>query len=123
MPDIVDLEFDETTWDIVIENQDVQFVSGVDAIRQHLRQRLGFFRGEDPFDLTRGIPYHDEIFKKRFNPIVIDSIFKETILNTPGVLELNKFELDHNSATRELNLEFKVITTEGIVNYTETFVI
>jgi hypothetical protein len=123
MPDIVDLKFDEDTWDIIIENQDIQFVSGIDATKQYLRQRLGFFRGEDPFDLTRGIPYHDEIFKKRFNPIVIDSIFKEVILNTPGIIELNKFELDYDIGTRELNLVFKVITIEGIIDYTETFIV
>jgi len=117
MADIVDLKLNKTTWDLELSGQDLGFVSSVDAIEQHIRQRLSFYRGEYPYDLTRGIPYHDEFFKKKFNPIVIDTILKTTIIDTPGVLELTRFVLDFNDSTRELLHEFKVICDEGVIDY------
>jgi len=120
MSDIVDLKLNETTWDVSLTGQDIDTVSGVEAIRQNYRQRLNLFRGEYPYDLTKGIPYHDEFFKKRFNPIVIDTILKNTIIDTPGTLELTKFNLSFSNSNRELSLTFKTICTDGIVDYSGT---
>jgi len=118
MSDIVDLKLDENNWScVVIENQDLGFVSGIESIRQHLKQRFQFFRGEYKHDLTRGIPYHDEFFKKNPNPVVMDSILKDVILTTPGVIELLSFSMEINNSTRILNIPFKVMTSEGILDY------
>lgn len=120
MSDIVDLKLDTDDWNyVLIEGQDLATVSGIDAIEQHLRQRLQFFRGEYKHDLTRGIPYHDEFFKKNPNPIVMDSILKDVILETPGVIELLSFQLDLDESTRILSVTFKVDTDSGILDYTK----
>lgn len=120
MADIVDLKLNETTWDLSITGQDIDYVTGVDGIKQHLRQRHGLFRGEYPYDLTRGIPYNDEFFKKKFNPIIIDTILKSMIIDTPGVIELTKFKLDFNRSTRELLLDYKVTCIDGVIDYSGT---
>jgi len=120
MPDIIDLKLDPDNWNyVLIENQDLGIVTGVDAIEQHLRQRLQFFRGEYAHDLTRGIPYHDEFFKKNPDPIVMDYILKDTILTTPGVAELLSFVMDINNSTRILNISFKVSTDYGNLVYSD----
>lgn len=120
MADIVDLKLDPDNWNyILIENQDLAVVSGLEAIRQHLRQRLQFFRGEYAHDITRGIPYHDEFFKKNPNPIVMDYVLKDTILTTPGVTELLSFSMDLNNSTRILNIAFKVSTDYGNLVYSD----
>lgn len=120
MSDIVDLKLDPNDWNyVLIEGQDLATVSGIEAIEQHLRQRLQFFRGEYKHDLTRGIPYHDEFFKKNPNPIVMDSILKDVILETPGVTELLSFQLDLDESTRILSVTFKVDTDSGILDYTK----
>lgn len=119
MSDIVDLKFNETTGDLSITGQDIDFVYGVDAIRQHIRQRLSLFRGEYKYDLTRGIPYHDEFFKKNFNPVVIDTILKSTIIDTPGVIELVEFDLDFSDTTRELSLTFRATCDDGVIDYSD----
>lgn len=119
MSDIVDLKFNETTWDLSVTGQDIDFVYGVDAIRQHIRQRLSLFRGEYKYDLTRGIPYHDEFFKKNFNPVVIDTILKSTIIDTPGVIELVEFDLDFNNTTRGLSLIFRATCDDGVIDYSD----
>lgn len=118
--DISDLKLDSTTWDIVIENNDIQVVSKTDGIQQHLGQEFKMFKGEYPFDKTRGIPYHDEFFKKNYNPIVIDSILKNVIIDTPGILELNEFILDIDDATRILSMTFKALSQYNeIINYSD----
>lgn len=111
MSNIIDLKLDPNNWNyVLIENQDLATISDLDAIKQHLRQRLQFFRGEYAHDLTRGIPYHDEFFKKSPNPIVMDYVLKDTILTTPGVVELLSFSMDLNDSTRVLTIDFKVST-------------
>jgi hypothetical protein len=114
---IIDLKLDSNNWSyILIENQDLATVSDLDAIEQHLKQRLQFFRGEYTFDLTRGIPFHDEFFKKNPNPIVMDTILKDVILTTPGVIEMLSFIIEIN-ANRILNINFKVYTSYGELDY------
>ena len=120
MADIVDLKLDKNNWNyILIENQDLATVLGLAAVEQHLRQRLQFFRGEYKHDLTRGIPYHDEFFKKNPNPIVMDFVLKDVILTTPGVEELLSFSMELDDSTRILSIEFKVSTDYGNLVYSE----
>ncbi|GAG56118.1 unnamed protein product, partial [marine sediment metagenome] len=99
--------------------QNIDFVYGVEAIRQHIRQRLSVFRGEYSYDLTYGIPYHDEFFKKNFNPVIIDTILKSTIIDTPGVIELVEFNLDFSDTLRELSLTFKAMCNDGVIDYSD----
>jgi hypothetical protein len=118
IPNIIDLKLDENNWNYVtIEAQDLATVNGIDAIEQHLNQRFKFFRGEYKHDLRRGIPYHDEFFKKRPNPVVIDTILKSVIIDTPGVIELLEFKLEIINSTRTLQVIFKASTDEGILDY------
>jgi hypothetical protein len=119
LSDIIDLKLNPDNWSqVVIESQDLGTVSGLDAIKQHLKQRFQFFRGEYPQDLTRGIPYHDEFFKKNPNPIVVDTILKDVILTTPGIIELLSFSMELINIERFLEINFKANTTSGILNYT-----
>jgi len=120
MSEIIDLKLDPNNWNsILIENQDLATVDGIDAIEQHLKQRFKFFRGEYKYDLTRGIPYHDEFFKKNPNPIVMDTVLKDVILTTPGIIELTEFFMELDNATRILNVTFKTQTSAGELDYSE----
>lgn len=116
---IRDLKLDPNNWDhILIENQDLSTVSDLEAIEQHLRQRYQFFRGEYKHDLTRGIPYHDEFFKKNPNPIVMDTVIKDVTLTTPGIIELLLFKMELDNSERLLTIDIKVKTDVGILDYT-----
>jgi len=117
MSDIVDLALDDTTWDLYLEDRDLAFVSGIDAIKQNLKQRLQTFKGENEFDTQAGMPYFQDIFKKNPDPILIRSAFVNAIVGTPGVIELSDIEFDLDQSTRELTVTFRAITTAGIVDY------
>lgn len=109
----------DSTGDIEVIDGIVSLTSGIEAKRQHLEQRLKLFFREWFLDQSRGIPYFQHIFVKNPNPVIVDAIFKTEILNTPGILKLDFFELDLNETTRELTLSFRAITIEGEINFSE----
>ncbi len=106
-------------WDIDITGSDLTLTTGADAIKQHISQRLKTWYGEWFLDMERGIPYLQQIFKKNPNPIIVDSVFKREIINTPGILQLKEFSLDLNPVARELSLAFKALCTDGIISFEE----
>lgn len=110
----VDDDLDITTGDLRLTETDV-------AVRQHLQQRLRMFLGEWFLDLGRGIPFYEQVLIKNANPGVLDAIFKDAILTTPGVIELLSFDLSFDNALRTLTLTFEVRSTDGIIEFTDTF--
>jgi hypothetical protein len=101
-----DLTFD-TTGNLV-------FVDGDEEIAQMLQVNLKFFRGEWELDPDAGTPYYPRILgAKPLNLALIESIMRESILTSPGVEEITKFELDYTEATRRLSLDFAVRAQSG----------
>jgi hypothetical protein len=111
----MDILLDETTGDISLTGSDMLLTSGQEAIEQHLRQRLQTFFGEWFLDSRIGIPYFQQILKKNPNFTVVDSLLKKEIIETSGVEELIKFELNLDNPVRELIVEFEARTIEGDV--------
>ena len=114
-----DIQVDSTTEDIEINGNDLVLTAGVEAIQQHLSQRLKTFLNEWFIDKRIGIPYFEHILRKNFDPVVVDTLFKREIVNTPGVLELLAFEADLDKSTRTLQLTFRARTSEGVLNFSE----
>ncbi len=102
---------------------DLIIVTGIDAIAQHLRIRLQFFRGEWFLDTRQGIPYFEEVLIKAPDLNVVQSLLREAIRETPGVISITSFELDFDGVTRKLSLNSDALTTEGPLRFTEDFVI
>lgn len=105
--------------DIELDVTDLKTVDGVDAIDQHLGQRLKTFLGEWFLDTRIGIGYFQHILKKSYDPIVVDTILKDAVINTPGILQLLSWDLDVDNSLRELTLTFKAQTSTGILNFSE----
>ncbi len=121
---MADLKINEQTGDLEIGSDgDLIIVDGIDAIAQHLRIRFQFFLGEWFLNRLLGVPYFEEILRKAPDLNVVQSIFRDVILTTPGVLEITKFLVDFDGVTRQLSLDFDANTTEGPLTFTEDFVI
>lgn len=114
----MDIELN-SDWDIEVTGNDLTLVTGADAIKQHLGQRLKMFYGEWFLNMEQGIPYFQQVFKKNPNMAILDSIFKREIINTPGILQLLEFDLDLNSSTRILTLSFRVLSEDGEIDFSE----
>lgn len=108
--------------DLEIKNGDLLLTSGDEAVRQHLQQRLRTFLGEWFLDLDVGVPYFQDILVKNPNVNQVDGILKQTILTTPGVVELVSFSMSFDSTARTLAVEFEYTSYSGEINFfTETF--
>lgn len=104
-----------TVGDLKLVNGQLVFATGVDAIMQHLRIRLGHFKGEWFLDRREGIPYFQSILRKNVDERVVRSIFRQALRTAPGVAEVLSLQLNINRATRRATLDFKVRLTDGEV--------
>ena len=114
-----DIQVDSTTEDIEINGNDLVLTTDVEAIQQHLSQRLKTFLNEWFIDKRIGIPYFEHILKKNFDPVIVDTLFKREIVTTPGVLELLSFDADLDKSLRTLQITFRARTSEGVINFSE----
>lgn len=123
---MADFALDEAdNTDIGIVGGNLTIVDGTDAIAQHLLIRLRFFKGEYQLDRSIGVPYFEDIFVKNPSLVVVRAIMREVILETPGVLEITRFDLSVDSAIRQLNVDFtvQVSTSDELLDFSETFLI
>lgn len=114
------LETDATSefyGDLMITNNSLTLTTGLEAIRQHLQVRFQMFLGEWFLDTEVGVPWFQEILGKPQSFTVVHELLKETVLETPGVLELLKFEFDYVASTRDITLNFQCLSTEGIIDF------
>ena len=113
-----DLQLDDAG-DVEVVGNDLVLTTGVDAIKQHLKQRLQTFLEEWFLDKRIGIAYYQYILKKNPDAIIVDSLLKSEIVNTPGITELTRFSLDLDASTRILTVAFSAKSTEGPINFSE----
>ncbi len=99
----------DTQGDIQIdpETGDLAVTSGGESVAQDATQRLRTFRGEWFLDIDFGVPYFDSVLVKNPNPSLLQTIFRDKILETPGMVDLVTLDLDYDSAERELDVRFK----------------
>jgi hypothetical protein len=109
------------------DNHDLQPVNGdlplaieVNAIKQHLGQRLALFLGEWFLDTTVGLPYYQNILVKNPNLDVVQGLIQNQILGTPGMLELSTFQFSYDNLFRQLSVVFNAKSTNGDINYVQT---
>lgn len=103
--------------DALITGGSLSLVDGVDAVAQLLNQRLRFFLGEWFLGLDKGIPYFEKIFQKNPDPGVVDSLLKDTILGTPGILRLLTFDIVLDTATRVMTVAGSAVSSTGVINF------
>lgn len=105
-----------TNGDWKIEKGDFVMVSDLEAITQSVLIRLQFFKDEWFADLDAGIPYFDSVFVKTPDLGALRSVFRQAILDTPGVLDVLELELDLDGSTRTLNVSFRASTDLGEIS-------
>ncbi len=108
----MDLELD-ASGDLVIENGDLQLLTGREAVAQHLGIRYKFFQGEWFADTRVGMPYFQKILGKRSNLDVVRSLFRQATITTPGITSLESLDLSYEGTTRVLGIDVKARAADG----------
>lgn len=89
------------------------FVEDKDVVLLAVKSRLEFFKGEWFLDIEDGTPYFQDILTKPARLRLIEGIMKRRILETPGIVELNSFDLDFDKGSRKLNIDFEALDQFG----------
>jgi len=105
--------------DLLLQDGDLVINSGVDQVQQDLIQRLSFYQSEWFLDNTLGVPWFQQILVKNPDIGAIDAVLINTITNTPGITQLVSYKSTPSFKNRFLGLEFKAISTAGVINYTD----
>jgi len=115
-----DLFLDPVTGDLDVSQATARMVTDV---RQAVQIRLRFFAAEWFLDVRKGVPYYAQILVKAPNLDHVGSIFRRTIVNTPGVGELLAFALDYDEQRRTLNVTWRADTDQGEISDTTAVIL
>lgn len=105
--------------DILLTSNALTLTTDVEAIRQHLQCRFRLFLGEWFLDTTAGVPWFQDILLKRPSFVVVQQILKNVILDTPGVIELTRFNFDFDAELREASLDFQCLSESGFIDFSQ----
>lgn len=107
--------------DLRLTNGQLTLIEGDEAVAQSIKVRLQFFKGEWFLDTRQGIPYFEEVYIKAPKLNVLRSIFRATLLGTPGVDSVDSLALSVDVATRKLTVSFVVVLDTGATLSSEDF--
>ena len=113
---MIDLLLDERSRDLKILNFDLSLISERNQIAQNLGIRLRFILGEWFLDIEAGIPYFEDILIKSPNQYRVESVLKEEIVNTEGIIEILSFNSQFDSQNRLFSVQFACDTVSGQIN-------
>lgn len=100
-----DLELDATG--------NLRLVYDAEAVGQHARQRLQFFRGEWFLDRTIGVDWFGETLGQREAAVpVVEATVKRVVLATPGVTSLLEISTSFDRRNRGAKVDRCVVQTE-----------
>ena len=98
--------------DVVLDEQGLHFVSGIPAVVQAARIRMGMFAEEWFLNLGIGIPYYTEIMFENYDEGTARAEFLAAILDVPAVVEVTFLQLVLDSS-RTLTVTWQARTLFG----------
>lgn len=110
----MDLLFNQSTEDLVLENGDLLVTDNtIDDAKQMLYFRLKTFNREWFWDVTYGIDFINTVFGLGRNKTTIDAIFRQAILQEILVEEITYFssEIKNNSYSCKFSVKCKTENT------------
>jgi hypothetical protein len=110
--------------DILLDEEGLHFISGIEAVAQAIRFRLLMFRGEWFLNQDIGVPYFEELIGDASKQAGVKSraraAFAAAILDAPGVTSILQLDVDINSATRRMTVTWQARATFGDTPITVT---
>lgn len=90
-----------------------------EAVAQAVHTRLKLLRGEWFLDSSEGMPWSTEVLGERTRASY-DMAIRGHILDTPGVLQIDRYESTVDTDKRKLSVVVTITTIYGQIKLTET---
>jgi hypothetical protein len=116
LPDRRDFAVDFKTGKFIWSGSQLTFTSGVAAVAQAVQIALSIQLGEFFADTSAGVPWFGGILGKTANLNAIRQILRAKILAVPGVLAVNKLDLNFNKSARSLSITWAASTDLGEIS-------
>ncbi len=91
------------------------FIGSSDEVIQRLGVRFKFFLGEWYRNQLLGVPYYEHVLIKDPNLILVRSLWRQLILDTPGITGINRLTESFDRVARELRPVFEAVFEDGTV--------
>lgn len=105
---------------LVIPAGDLELVNGTTRIirdgayaRQRVSVSLDFFLAEWFLDTKQGMPYFRDVLIKNPNSDTIRSVFKRRILQTPGIVSVDRLAVTLDTTARVAHIDFEATYKDG----------
>jgi hypothetical protein len=95
----------------------INLISGINALRQKMQERLRFFFGEWALDTSAGVPYFESIFPSPINPSLIISIIDDELLKEPEINRIKGVSFEYDEKNRKMNYSFTAETIYGNIDF------
>jgi len=113
---MINLAIDPDTNDIILNKRNLTVASDIEALAQLCESRLLVIEGDYFLDKTLGIPYISQVFVKTSDKSLVDSFFKNMLLETEGVNSIISYSGEYIEATRTYEIKFTVDTDLGEIS-------
>lgn len=109
------MALDSATWDLHLDGTGNIAVLSEDVplLSQRIQCRLQTFKGECFLDRSIGVPYFSEIKKKNPDLQRIRALLASVIAGVSGVSRVLSLNLVFTARTRNLDVTFRVLGTNG----------
>lgn len=99
--------------DLKLTGYDLALVTGINLIKQRVKQRLLTILGEWFLDETIGLPWFTELNQKGIDQDRVRTLLIRGISGTEGVTEVTEFNLEYDNRLRKLTVSFVAQTDAG----------
>jgi hypothetical protein len=119
---MIDLALSADTNDLTFDSRgDLALIAGVDVVAQLLKVGFRLFRGEWYLDTDAGMPYYTHVLVNAPKSRVIEALFRQEILSSPGIERISDFKMEIDRRTRKLSVSFETVSDQGVVAVSEVF--
>ena len=85
------------------------YLTGVEEVRQNVATRVKEFKDDWFLDVEAGVDWINYLGTKGTKDLILSSV-KKVILETTGVASIISLDIVSNSVTRELTLQYELLT-------------
>ena len=107
------LKLDQFSHDVTFTGGKIDRVNGSDEIRQRVKVAVWHYLEEYFLNLPNGVPWYEQILGRKDGAETVSQIIRNKILNVPGVLSINQFQIDYDDFSRIFKIDSDIVVEVG----------